>query len=430
GGLTDVALDGTGSFSPGGSPLTYLWTSDCPGASFDDDTSPTPTLTVGSSPGCAVACAVTLTVTDDAGQADTCSVTVTIEDTMPPDITCPADMTVTCGEPTDPETTGWATGTDVCDDDPAYPAITYGDVETPVTDPADPIMYTITRTWTATDYCSNSGSCVQTITVLKELLSLDIKPGSCPNPLNRRSHGVLPVGVLGTQAFDVTTVDLASVRLSRADGAGGAAAPNEGPPGPHSVFEDVGTPFEGGPCECHDLGGDGIVDLLVKFRVDDTVEALELGSLSAGALVELVVTGMLNDGCQFIAMDCVRLVPPGTRPGLVVVRSAIPGVWIDAYPLDLQLDSGGFADFERSYPETSVVTLAAPRMADGRRFVRWEVDGQPRTNGERTIDFEIVGDVMEVTAIYRNPVVEPVPAGGVEEVNMEPLGGTMQPGRR
>jgi hypothetical protein len=164
--------------------------------------------------------------------------------------------------------------------------------------------------------------------------------------------------------------------------------------------------------------------------VDDTVEALELDSLSAGALVELVVTGALNDGCQFIATDCVRLVPPGTRPGLVVVRSTIPGVWIDAYPLDLQLDGGGFANFERGYPETSVVTLAAPRMADGRRFVRWEVDGQPQANSERILDFEVVGDVVEATAIYRNPVVEPVPAGGAEGVNVEPIGGTMQPGRR
>jgi hypothetical protein len=75
---------------------------------------------------------------------------------------------------------------------------------------------------------------------------LDIKPGSCPNSFNRKTHGVLPVALVGTEDFDVSTVDLATVRLSRADGVGGSVAPHEGPRGPHSVFEDVATPFDGG----------------------------------------------------------------------------------------------------------------------------------------------------------------------------------------
>jgi hypothetical protein len=47
--VTNVALDGTGSSDPDNPPITYAWSSDCPGASFDDDTSPTPTLSVNTS---------------------------------------------------------------------------------------------------------------------------------------------------------------------------------------------------------------------------------------------------------------------------------------------------------------------------------------------------------------------------------------------
>ena len=41
--------------------------------------------------------------------------------------------------------------------------------------------------------------------------SLDIRPGSCPNPLNRISRGVLPVALLTTAEFDALQVDLASI---------------------------------------------------------------------------------------------------------------------------------------------------------------------------------------------------------------------------
>lgn len=137
---------------------------------------------------------------------------------------------------------------------------------------------------------------------------LDIKPGSCPNAFNRGSHGVLPVALVGTESFDVTQVDISSILLSRADGVGGSVAPNEGPPGPHSVFEDVATPFDGELCDCHELQGDGILDLSMKFRTDDVVAALELDDFRRGDLVELVVTGILLDGTEFEAGDCILIV--------------------------------------------------------------------------------------------------------------------------
>jgi hypothetical protein len=147
------------------------------------------------------------------------------------------------------------------------------------------------------------------------VVDLDIKPGSCPNSFNRSSNGVLPVGLLGAAGFDITQVDPSSVVIARADGVGGFATPNEGPPGPHSVLEDVGTPFDGASWDCHELEGDGILDLSMKFKTQDVVTALGLDALPDGALVELAVSGLLTDGTPFTASDCVRLVPTGAPPG-------------------------------------------------------------------------------------------------------------------
>ena len=42
-------------------------------------------------------------------------------------------------------------------------------------------------------------------------VDIDIKPTSCPNPLNVKSKGVLPVAILGTASFDVNDVDVSTV---------------------------------------------------------------------------------------------------------------------------------------------------------------------------------------------------------------------------
>jgi hypothetical protein len=61
---TAIQLDGTGSFDPDvGDTLNFSWSSDCPGASFDDSTSATPTLVVDSRC-CPLECSVTLVVSD------------------------------------------------------------------------------------------------------------------------------------------------------------------------------------------------------------------------------------------------------------------------------------------------------------------------------------------------------------------------------
>lgn len=158
---TLVQLDGTASSDPDScDTLTFTWTTDCPAGNFNDATSPTPTLSVDSSDGC-FACNVQLTVTDRFGESNNCSTTVTILDTTPPEIiSCPGNTTIECDESADPANTGTATATDVCD---PSPVVTFSDVTTPSTCLEE---FTITRTWTATDACGNTSSCVQIISVV------------------------------------------------------------------------------------------------------------------------------------------------------------------------------------------------------------------------------------------------------------------------
>jgi M6 family metalloprotease-like protein len=161
GGTTAISLNGSGSSDPDDDPLTFSWTTDCPGGSFDNSASSTPLLTVDTSPlSCPTGCNVTLTVSDPEGDSDTCSTSITINDTQPPVISyCPVNVTIECDEPTDPSNTGSATATDACD---VSPLITHADTITPGTCPDE---WQITRIWTANDDCGHSSSCQQTINV-------------------------------------------------------------------------------------------------------------------------------------------------------------------------------------------------------------------------------------------------------------------------
>ncbi|MGD2108132.1 MAG: hypothetical protein PVI86_01945 [Phycisphaerae bacterium] len=139
------------------------------------------------------------------------------------------------------------------------------------------------------------------------LADLDVKPGSCPNSVNSSSQGVVPLALVGSDMFDVLDVDVSTLALRRADGVGGGVAPLEGPPGPHTVVDDVATPFAGEWCECHELEDDGFDDLSMKFSTPDLAEILQLDGFSHGDVVELLLVGELLDGTRFEASDCITV---------------------------------------------------------------------------------------------------------------------------
>lgn len=122
-------------------------------------------------------------------------------------------------------------------------------------------------------------------------VTIDIKPGSCPNPLNVKSRGVLPVAVLGSEDFDVSSIDAASIRLA-------GVAPIR------SSFEDVATPVsDSNECECSTEGPDGFLDLTLKFETQRIVEAI--GEVDHGDELVLELTGVLSDETRIEGSDCV-----------------------------------------------------------------------------------------------------------------------------
>ena len=146
-------------------------------------------------------------------------------------------------------------------------------------------------------------------------MAIDVKPGSCPNPLNVKEKGVLPVAILGTEDFDVTKIDPASVKLFRK----GADPLIEVSPLRWSL-EDAGIPYEPftgrtGAYDClaycPDEYGvfDGYLDLSLKFNSQVVIAAL--GDVSDGEVVVLQLTGKLKEefgGTGFVGEDVILII--------------------------------------------------------------------------------------------------------------------------
>ena len=220
-----------------------------------------------------------------------------------------------------------------------------------------------------------------------------------PNPVNPNSNGIVPVALIGSAKLDATQVDISTIELSRADGVGSSVTPHEGPPGPHTVISDVATAFPGELCDCHELSGDGVDDLLFKFRASELAAAFFLNAEPAGTVLELVLTGNLFDGTPIDARYCMVRIPVGFST--VLLSSNVFDTFVEVSPLDHNIDGDGFANFGRSYLEGTSITVTAPETSLGHKFVRWSVEGVEQPWGQRTIEVMAVAGDIRLKAEYR-----------------------------
>jgi hypothetical protein len=114
-------------------------------------------------------------------------------------------------------------------------------------------------------------------------VDIDIKPGSFPNSINPRSMGVVPVAILGSAEFDVTTVDVTTLAF----GPNGAAAAH-----------DLTDPLTYAD-HLQDVNEDGFTDLVSHYRQKET-------GLAPGD-TEACLTGETFDGVPIEGCDSVNV---------------------------------------------------------------------------------------------------------------------------
>jgi hypothetical protein len=300
--ITAVGVDGTASFDPDGTPVTFFWFEECPFGFFDDPTSGQPNFVIDNTGVCIRTCIYALRVTSG-GATVACQSSVTVQDTTAPVITCPGDITEIwtvgpAGGQTDPSLTGFATAVD-CDPNPV---IAFSDTLDPGTAPGEPETI-VTRIWTATDFCGNQSSCTQTITLLSPSqplgANLDVMPGSCPNQAAVNGDGVLTVVLFGTSTFDVSQVDRTTLALQRHDNLGFPIRRM------NIKIADKGKPASSNAsCACGSASKDGRLDMQISVNYNELLQAFEVLNEAPSTQLTLSLTGKLNDGRWFVVSDC------------------------------------------------------------------------------------------------------------------------------
>jgi hypothetical protein len=209
---------------------------------------------------------------------------------------------------------------------------------------------------------------------------LDIKPGSCPNPINTNiphssnaNGGVLPVAVLGSEEFDVYAIDISSLELE------GVSPLRHG-------YKDIAAPPDStDECACSEAGPDGYTDLTLKFARMDIVAGL--GKVS-GNSVPLTLTGQMMDGTPIELTNCVKIVPKKGNEGprynssnellITKLESAVPNPFNPVTHIRYQLMEQGYTSL-KVYDVVGrlVATLVDGDLPGGQHEATWDAKGMP-----------------------------------------------------
>ncbi|UCB42133.1 MAG: hypothetical protein JSV77_06590 [Dehalococcoidales bacterium] len=162
-----------------------------------------------------------------------------------------------------------------------------GPVEVTVPDGATRLFFGLQDGY---EWNNNLGSVDVEVTMICPIeVEIDIKPSSDPNSINMHSHGVLPIAILGAADFDVYTINPETANI---DGIGVTTRGSAKSPKLAISYEDV--------------NGDGLLDLIMFFNVQELVE----NDVLTEETTELMLQAETNDGVPIWGIDSVRIVPP------------------------------------------------------------------------------------------------------------------------
>ncbi len=204
-------------------------------------------------------------------------------------------------------------------------------------------------------------------------VSFDVRPGSCHNPLNPKSCGVVPALLLGSADVDAHDIDAASLRIEESVS-------------PSAVrIVDMGATGDGGGHPCADMSPDGTDDLWLEFSTQEIAAAL--GPTGKGDIAPLHLTGRLFNGTHIEGEDAVVIVGDQGRAPLTLGT---------APPMTFELHQNVPNPFNPTTnirfdvpPASGTVTLRIYDVSG--RLVRTLVNG-PLSAGQKTVVWDGLND--------------------------------------
>jgi hypothetical protein len=297
-----IPVDGSASFDPDGTPLTYHWFEECEGGYFENAHSARAVFVVEDVGQCGYQCThLELRVTSG-GVTTKERFAVSIQDTARPELFIPQNQVAVWGASCTPAEMGLATAFDHCG---GMPVVTWVDRFVPG-EPCSGIEEIIARRWSAVDACGNYAEATQKIYLLSPSggcfgtppTNLEIDPKVCVNTFDKsKPNGLFRVNLLGRGAFHVADVEPRSLRLFRLDLPTGRLSPLLRQVSVGDWIEATAMTFS----DCSPLGQDRQLDMSLLFPRPKLMRVLELYAVEPGTHLVLVLAGITKSGVVFWA---------------------------------------------------------------------------------------------------------------------------------